>query len=292
MSVSRRFDSFLASLNLSENQKNDGKIKKENVISALNSHYWNSSSSTSNSQYVGSWAKLTRVRPPRDVDVLFELPSSVHTRFENRLGNRQSQLLQEVKGVLATKYPNTSIRGDGPVVIVPFVTFCVEVIPAFALSEGGHWVCMTDNGGRYKKADYKAEISSISVSNANTNNNTRHLIRMMKRWQHHCGVPLKSFFIELTAIDFLRTWGNQGKSSTYYDWMVRDYLAYLLAKQNSLVYAPGTYEAMHIGSAWASRAETALARAKKACIHESNCEWAEAGDEWQKIFGSDIPKYI
>jgi hypothetical protein len=151
---------------------------------------------------------------------------------------------------------------------------------------------MTELGGRYKKADYEAEASRITKSNNESANNTRHLVKMMKRWQAHCSVPLKSFFIELTAIEFLESWGSRGKSTLYYDWMIRDYLAYLIGKQNTYMYAPGTYELLFLGSGWVSRAETALARARKACTHEANSEPISAGEEWQKIFGSDIPKYV
>lgn len=292
MSVSKRFSSFLQNLRLTDTQKSDGGTKRESVVRALNAHYYGSSSGTANSIYVGSWAKRTRIRPPRDVDVLFELPASVHTRFEQRVGNRQSQLLQEVRSVLSNTFTSTSIRGDGPVVLVPFASYSVELIPAFRLTNSKFWVCMTDSGGHYKFADYNAEFNVISSSNNATNGNTRDLIRMMKRWQSHCSVPLKSFFIELTAINFIASWGNRGKSALYYDYMVRDFLAYLLGVQNTYVYAPGTGEAMNLGSAWASKAQTAYDRAKKACEYEAAQKSADAGDEWQKIFGTDIPKYV
>lgn len=292
MSVATRFSTFLGNLRLSDLQKADGSTKRESVVRALNSHYWGSSSGTTNSRYVGSWAKRTRIRPPRDVDVLFELPSTVHTRFEGRSGNKQSQLLQEVRSVLSSSFQSTAIKGDGPVVLVPFASYSVELIPAFQRYGGGHLVCMTTLGGWYKHEDYDAQVTSMSTSNSGSNNNTRDLIRMMKRWQAHCSVPLKSFHIELLAIDFMSSWGNRGKSSTWYDYMCRDFFAYLIGRQNSYVYAPGTGESMGIGSAWASRAETAWGRAKKACTHEANSEIAAAGDEWQKIFGTDIPKYV
>ena len=292
MSVATRFNAFLGNLTLTDSQIADGKARTESVISVLNKQYWNSTSGSSNSVNVGSWAKFTRIRPPRDVDVLIELPASVHTRFEGRTGNRQSQLLQEVRSTLSKAFLNTAIKGDGPAVIVPFSTYCVELIPSFQLSGGGHWVCMTDNGGHYKKADYSAEASAILHSNETTNGNTRHLVRMMKRWQAHCSVSLKSFHIEITVMDFLKTWGNAGKSATYYDWMVRDYLAYLVGRENKWINAPGTGEAMYLGSAWVSRAESALSRAKNACIYEASNDSSNAGDEWQKIFGSDIPKYV
>lgn len=183
MSVTKRFTTFLNNIRLTDAQVDAGKSRRESVVKAMNGHYWNSSSSTTNSRFVGSWGKFTRLRPPRDVDVLFVLPKSTYDRFEGLTGNKQSQLLQEIKGVLVKSFPNTAIKGDGPVVKVPFTSYDVELVPAFELTGGGYWVCMTDGGGYYKKADYDAENTVIKDSHEKSNEKTRELIRMMKRWQ-------------------------------------------------------------------------------------------------------------
>jgi hypothetical protein len=72
--------------------------------------------------------------------------------------------------------------------------------------------------------------------------------------------------------------------------MTRDFLLFLKNNANGLVYAPGTGEAMNIGDAWKSKAETAHARAEKACGLEADHKSDQAGEEWQKLFGSFIPK--
>ncbi len=289
--VSKRFTAFLENITLTPKQLASGKDSRERVVRVLNGRYWESQSKTQHSKFIGSWGKYTRVRPPRDVDVLFKLPHSVYHRFERRTGNRQSQLLQEVKRVLAATFTTTSIKGDGPVVNVPFTSYNVELIPVFSLSSGQYWICMTDRGGYYKSADYDAESKLVQASNDDTKNNTRQLIRMIKRWQAYCSVPIKSFWIELVAIDFLNGWAHSDKSSVYYDWMVRDFLKHLEGKADSTVYAPGTYEAMDLGDAWLSKARMARRRAEKACDNEAKYPIA-AGEEWQKIFGTDIPKSV
>lgn len=290
MSVSSRFSTFLENIKLTDPQVTAGQTSRESVVKVLNAHYWGSSSTTNNSKYVGSWAKFTRVRPPRDVDVLFELPKSVYDRYQQKSGNKQSQLLQEVKNVLLAAFPKTDIKGDGPVVKVPFAAYNVELAPAFTLTNKRYYVCMTNDGGSYKEADYDAEAKLISDSNTRSSDKTRELIRMMKRWQAYCEVPIKSFWIELIAVEFLSTWQYYDKSREYYDWMVRDFLSYLVGKENMSLYAPGTYEQMYLGSAWTSKAKSARDRAVKACSLETT-DAAAAGDEWQKIFGTDIPKY-
>jgi SMODS domain-containing protein len=107
LSVSERFKQFLDNITLSTTQIDDGKTKRGSVCKVLNSKYWSSSSENDNRFYVGSWGKYTRIRPPRDVDVLFKLPKSVYDRFQLRTGNKQSQLLQEIKDALKASFPKT-----------------------------------------------------------------------------------------------------------------------------------------------------------------------------------------
>jgi hypothetical protein len=162
-------------------------------------------------------------------------------------------------------------------------------VPAFKLNNGRFWICNTNNGGSYKEADPIAEQEAIKSSNSKTNNNTRDLIRMIKCWQGYCNVSIKSFWIEILAVDFLSTWEYAGKSSVYYDWMVKDFLGFILTKINNLIFAPGTFEIMHLGNSWESKARSAFERSKKACDYESEDEDFDAGYEWQKIFGEQIP---
>ena len=80
--VTNRFRTFLDNLELTDVQLQDGKKKFRGVVKTLNQAYWNSSSETDHAFYIGSWAKLTRIRPPRDVDLYFLLPIEVYNRFE------------------------------------------------------------------------------------------------------------------------------------------------------------------------------------------------------------------
>lgn len=193
MEVNERFDHLLINITLTDAQKADGATKRQSVCSVLNRRYYNSESGTSNSIYVGSWGKGTRTRPPRDVDVLFELPLSVYQRLQARNGNKQSQLLQEVKTTLAASFSRTDIRGDGPVVMVPFQSYAVELLPAFRLTNGRYWIPITAKGGYYKEFDPKAEQDKIAASNTQRNNNTRDLIRMVKCWQKSVLCQLSRF---------------------------------------------------------------------------------------------------
>lgn len=290
--VTARFRTFHQNLRLTDDQINEGTNHHAGVRRSLNSHYYGSSSESANSFLIGSWGKHTRTRPPRDIDLYFVLPYEVYLRFESVQGNKQSALVQEVRRVLQGTYPNTNLRGDGQVVVVSFNRMSVEVVPAFLLQSGQYWICDTHDGGRYKTADPKAELAHIATVNDNYSSNLRPLIMMMKGWQTYCNVPLKSFCIELLAADFLQQcpWGKNGYF--WYDWITRDFFAYLYGKANTHLFVPGTYEMIWLGDEWQSRAESAYNRAVKACSYEYNDWISLAGEEWQKIFGNQIPQTV
>ena len=252
MSVLMRFSTFHKNILLTHTQLDKGEGRRKSVVKALNLHYRGSFSETDNSLFIGSRAKHTSIRPTRDeeqnsaswlslakhtrtrltrdVDVLYVMPFEVYARVQSRTGNKQSQLMQEVRGVLQTTFQSADIKGEGPVIKVPFTTFNVELIPAFKLDSGSYWVCFTSDGGFYMTADYDAELDEIKISNDATGGKTCALIRMMKKWQEHCHVPMKSFWIELLVIEFLQTWEYRDKGWMYYDWMVRDFFSYLKEK--------------------------------------------------------------
>jgi len=287
--VRARFVAFMENLAITKAQLDDGNTKQGGVRACLNRHYYGVSSETANSFLMGSWGKLTRVRPSRDVDVLFILPDSVYWQYQARTGNRQSALLQEVKNVLLGTYWQTTMRGDGQVVVIPFNQTPIEVAPGFRCTDGSILVCDTNDGGRYTISTAEAEEQAISASDMHCVGNTRALTRMMKQWQREQNVALKSFLIERLAVEFLASWPCNQRDHFWYDWMVRDFLAYLIGRANSYVFMPVTGEAIALGSDWLFQAQRAYKHAVTACEHEQANYQILAGEEWQAIFGSAIP---
>jgi hypothetical protein len=236
--------------------------------------------------------KNTAVRPPRDVDLYFVLPVEAYHRFQNYVGNRQSALLQEVKGVLSRTYPNTDMSGDGQVVLVRFDSYAVEVVPAILLQNGHYWICDTNDGGSYKETNPWAEATHIETIDAANNRNLRPLIRMLKAWQIYSSVPLKSFQIELLATAFIQQSPWREKDFFWFDWIIRDFFAYLYHAADTYLTIPGTSDRIFLGNEWQSRALTAYDRAVKACDYERDNLVLSGGEEWQKIFGLQIPRTV
>lgn len=294
--VVRRFDAFAKNLALTERQVSDGITKFKGLTSCLNWAYRGTKSETDNAFLIGAWGKNTAIRPPRDVDMYYLLPIEVYSRYEGYGAgvNKQSALLQEVKRKLLDSYPRSDIKGDGPVVLADFHGWTVELVPAFRWNnqERSYIVCNTKDGGSYIKTMPFDEVDGIDAADARNNNNVRPLIRMLKCWQANCNVPIKSFHLELLAIGFLDQWSHRAQGLLYYDYMCRDFFQWMLTRTNGLLLAPGTYDAIWLDDRWKSRAESAYARAVKACQFEHDDMPYSVGDEWQKIFGTDIPRIV
>jgi len=86
--VERRFSRLLENIKTTADQAEDGEIKHKGVVALLNRAYWGSRHETANRILIGSWGKTTRVRPPRDIDILFILPVELYWQFQKRAGNR------------------------------------------------------------------------------------------------------------------------------------------------------------------------------------------------------------
>ncbi len=291
--VRRRFTRLLVNLTITDGQRQDGETKQAGIRACLNRHYCGGAFETANSMLIGSWGKNTRGRPSRDIDILFLLPAKVYWRFQARVGNRQSQLLQEVRSVLAQTYPQTTMRADGQVVVVPFNTIPIEVSLGFVCADGRTIiVCDTHDEGGYKISTAHAEATDLNISDMTRNGNTRSLIRMIKSWQREKNVPIKSFHLERLAIEYLDRWTYSHYDVFYYDWMVRDFLEYLISRANGYLVMPGTSEIVELGSGWLSRAQTAYRHAVDACNNERDNYEALAGGGWREIFGSAVPVLV
>ncbi len=289
----RRFDLLIDAIGITEEEMSDGMKKAMRVVGSLNRAYWNVSSQTDHAFLLGSWAKQTRVRPFSDIDILFVLPWSEYHRFNKHIGNQQSNLLQDLKASLGVTYSRTEIWGDRHVVAAEVDGVEIEVVPAFSFeggpNDGQFWVCDTKDGGRYKLADPSAELRALEQADGTYNGNARRLLRLMKKWKVYTGAPIKSFQLERLVMEFLPSYQYSKQNRFYYDWLVRDFFAFLISRADGWAQMPGTNEWIPFGSEWLAHARTAFANATSAASHEYANNDRAAGTSWQEIFGTAAP---
>lgn len=285
------FSNFLNKLTLSEEDRRDAEGKAERVARSLFARYHpNQAFARSCYLIVGSYGRGTACKAQTDIDMLFMLPVADWGRVSALAGNKQSQLLREVKDTLISTFPRTDLRADGQVVLAPFESYDVEVIPAFRLKDGTFLTPNTANNGSWRVSNPYAEYGHLHAADLASDGKATHLTMMAKAWKRQCNVELKSTSIEVLASIFASTWPNrkQPLSLYWYDWMVRDFFAFLLRYVNGWTQIVGTQEKIQLGNGWMSKVQTAHQRSLKACECEHADQGFSASLEWQKIFGNQF----
>jgi hypothetical protein len=284
------FQQFLAELELKGEQRLDAIGKAERVARSLFVKYYPGREFDPTCYVMaGSFGKGTAIRPPSDVDLIFKLPFAEHARFEALAGNKQSQLIQEVKRTLQLTFSRTDMAGDGPVVKVPFDTYYFEVVPAWLCNDGTYLNAHTRDGGYWEHSAPVAEAQWIKDVDLRTAGKATHLIKMMKAWKANCNVDVKSICLEVACCVFADQWLYRDKDIFWYDWMVRDFFAFLLGFAPPVeATLPVTGKKIPFADNWRSKAQTASERALKACQYEHDDLGFDASQEWQKIFGAQF----
>jgi len=285
------FTRFLTELQLSDDDRADANAKAERIAKSLFTKYYpNQTFTTDCYLQVGSYGRGTAARPCTDLDMLFILPDSDCGRIARLAGNKQSYLLREIKDALLWTFPRTDLRADGQVVIAPFDTYAVEVVPAFRLGDGTFLTANTADGGSWGISNPLAEYKHLHDADLASNWKATHLTILAKAWQKECNVELKSISIEVLASIFVTQWPNRDKGLFWYDWMVRDFFAFLFPYLNGWTRIMGTTRTIQLGNEWESKLRTAYNRALKACEYERSNLGFSAELEWRKIFGSQVVK--
>ena len=275
--IEKQFEKFYENIKLTQAQRDDAKVKYTGVCEKLHDNYYPNITYSGNTKLlVGSYGKGTAIRPARDIDVIFIMPPEKFDQYNDNSSNKQSQLLQDIKKILETKYTATNIKADGKVVVVEFseTKHDVEVIPAWELPDGTFRFPNSTNGGSWETHDYRGEIKKIADSESSTGK-TKFTIRSIKKWSGNCSAKLTSYQIEQVVLSFftysyVKSYTTPQLFANFFQYFHQN-----IADQDLRGYL-----------------NTAINRSKKALDFEKDSKFSEAVDEWRKIFGDDFPKTI
>lgn len=292
MGLADWFNSFCSNI-----QVRDGgtiSTRYKNITRRLNTDFWNTTSNTSHSLYVGSYGRNTAIQGFSDLDMIFQLPSSVYQKYDAYSGNGQSALLQEVKTSIEKTYSTTYIRADGQVILVPFndgITF--EVVPAFINTDNSYTFPDANNGGRWRTTNPKPEIEAIRSRNNDCNGNLVPLCRMMRTWKSKWEVPIGGLLVDTLAYQFIGGWQYKDKSFLYYDYMCRDFFIFMANQDKDQEYwrAPGSGQYVYGKGLFQWKAKRCYNISLEAIGHEQaepKREWS-AKQKWREIFGTSFP---
>ncbi len=264
------------------------------ITRRLNTDFWNTTSETSHSLYVGSYGRNTAIQGFSDLDMVFELPSDLYFQYDDYTGNGQSALLQAVRNSMQNTYSSSSIGGDGQVVVIRFqdgITF--EVVPVFTNKAGSYTYPDSNGGGSWKTTNPRPEIEAIRTRNNACNGNLVPLCRMMRAWKSKWDVPIGGLLVDTLAYQFIGVWEYKDKSYVCYDWMCRDFFCYMKDqdKEQTFWKAPGSGQYVYSKGLFQWKATRCYNISLEAIQHEMATPKRErsAKQKWREIFGASFP---
>lgn len=293
MGLASWFNTFCVNLSVQNGSTISTRYKA--ITRRFNTDFWNTTSDTSHSLYVGSYGRNTAIRSFSDLDMIFELPSALYYQYDAYSTNGQSALLQAVRASLQKTYSTSSIGGDGQVVVVSFqdeVTF--EVVPVFNNQGGTYTYPDSNNGGAWKETNPIPEVKAIRDRNIVCNNNLIPLCKMMRAWKQKWNVPIGGLLIDTLAYQFIEKYEYRDKSYFYYDFMCRDFFKWMSEQSLEQVYwkAPGSGQYVYGKGLFQYKAKQCYNIASEAIADETATpkkEWS-AKYEWRRIFGTSFPE--
>lgn len=200
--LKENFKTFCNNIELKNLEEMKDTIKK--ITKKLNKHYYDIEDEEEHMYTVGSVGRGTAIKNTSDLDILFDLPSEIYTRYDNYQNNGQSKLLQDVKEVLLERYPNTKIKGDGQVVVISFNKYKVELVPGFKQKDETFKYPDSNNGGRWKYTDPLPEIEACVYSDDDTNGNFYNACHMLRAWKNEKGFKFKGLLIDTLINNFFK----------------------------------------------------------------------------------------
>lgn len=266
----------------------------QTITSRLNTDFWDTTSETSHSLYVGSYGRNTAIDGISDIDMVFELPLALYHQYDGYTWNGQSSLLQAVRSSIQKTYSSSRVGGDGQVVIVSFsdgVQF--EIVPVFTNSTGTYTHPDSNGGGTWRTTNPRAEIEAIRTRNNECIGNLFRLCRMIRAWKIAWNVPIGGLLIDTLAYQFIGSWQHREESFLYYDYMCRDFFNYLKDQDKEQEYwrAPGSHQYVYGKGLFQSKAGRCYNISLEAIEHETanpKREWS-AKQKWRDIFGNAFP---
>lgn len=262
------------------------------ITARLNQDFWNTSSDTAHSLYVGSYGRDTAAKGISDLDIGFRLPFEVYAKYNAYHSNGQSALLQAVRASLLKTYTSSKIGGDGQVVVISFsdgIKF--EILPYFENTDGTWTFADSNDGGSWKTCNPRAEIAAVHNRNLLVNRNLKPLCRMMRVWKDFNSVPMTGALIDTLAYQFIDTWQHKQQSFAFHDYMARDFFLYLynLDRNQNYWLMPGSGSRVYKTGIFWTKALTDYNVAFEACKLQDNASAQNRRNRWRFVFGPTFP---
>jgi predicted nucleotidyltransferase len=297
LTVDEAFSKFKHRLELNDREQKNASARHTEVRDYLATKF-----GIDRSFLTGSYARYTKTKPLKDIDIFFQLKES-ERHYRSRA---PSAVLGDFEGALVEKYGRSAVRKQSRSINVDFGVVIdaddntdyrivsVDVVPAFAL--GDDYEIPDDGTGEWIKTNPEIHASKATVAHQAFSNEWKGLVRMVKYWnnnpRHGVEKPVKpSFLIEVMALECLHG-GWQGR----FDYEIQGFFSTLADRIFDVWPDPagmGPAISNDMDTARKQRARDLLMAASRdatlAIDHVRRGRNGEALKVWRALFGPKFP---
>ena len=208
LTVTEAFRKFKSRLELNKKEQKNASTRHTEVREFLNTKF-----KVARSFLTGSYARYTKTKPLKDIDIIFVLEEDE----EHYRSKPPSVVIGDFHDALAEKYGRDALRKQSRSVSVDFGivvdaddntdyrVVSVDVVPAFTV--GDDYEIPDDDTGNWIKTNPEIHASKATAAHQAFSNEWKGLVRMVKYWNNnarHGEKPVKpSFLIEVMALQCL-----------------------------------------------------------------------------------------
>ncbi len=213
LTVDEAFRKFKSRLELNDKEQANASARQKEVREYLDTKF-----DIDRSFLTGSYARWTKTKPLKDVDIFFVFSSS-ESSYRDKV---PSVILDDVHAALKEKYGDNTKKQNRSIGInfgvqadaednTDYRVMSVDVVPAFDKNNDFE---IPDNGlGKWIKTNPQTHAEKATAAHQAYSNEWKGLVRMMKYWNNnpkHGDRPIKpSFLIEVMALQCLHGgWGG------------------------------------------------------------------------------------
>ena len=296
LTVNEAFRKFKSRLELNQKEQRNASSRHTEVRDFLNTKF-----EVARSFLTGSYARYTKTKPLKDIDIFFELKEDE----EDYRSKCPSVVIGDFYDALVEKYGDDAVRKQTRSVGVDFGVVVdaddntdyrvvsVDVVPAFAAGED--YEIPDDDRGRWIKTNPEIHASKATAAHQAFSNEWKGLVRMVKYWNNnarHGEKPVKpSFLIEVMALQCLFG-GWQGR----FDYEIQGFFSTLADRifdewPDPADLGPAVSDGMDATQQRRARQllEAASSEATIAIDHVRRGRNGEALRVWRALFGPKFP---
>jgi predicted nucleotidyltransferase len=209
LTTDEAFRKFKSRLELNDREQKNASARQTEVREYLDTKF-----AIANSFLTGSYARYTKTKPLKDIDIFVVLKDS-ERRYRD---DAPSKVIEDFHKALADKYGENAVRKQSRSVNVDFGVVIdaddntdyrivsIDVVPAFAA--GDNYEIPDTDSGKWIKTNPKIHAEKATAAHQAYSNEWKGLVRMVKYWnnnpRHGKDKPVKpSFLIEVMALQCL-----------------------------------------------------------------------------------------